>query len=590
MDDDYKECHLLEIDTNYHKTLIYFELNSKKTTQISLDDSIIKQFILTNDKINQVYILYGNKTLLIILKSHEYNTKQLIDDLCASIRSEFDLEFTQKQINTNFYLCSEITDDKLQIVSSDKSKSLKLIESKTGLKLKKIKKNIYFVGFLFQFELFDQLINDYKNHLIEPMNDISDWKEQYNNCSNKFMFTINKCDVYIFKADLSELNTDILINFTNPNLHPGYTGDGISRRIREKAGKQMQDCLKKILQTKSNSAFEDSECCETKTSGKLKGKYVFHSVCPKWNNYIIERLSKPSDINIEQFENLIQNTISNLFQLSNEDKFSNCSTIGLPVSSIENGGCFDLPLELFAHYFYTKLSRQSLNYINSICITSVQEETVGKLIDLFKNYSETCSNTLWTVPESPFNQLVSALIPLEQLSINCVKTKETSTNESNSPSSSSSSSISPVRIQRQIQRRPVYENHYHPITDVKIYIRKLNESCAGYERYRTILITFEVSDGIQKETHPKPGCPYKGIIKRAYLPDVKEHMELLAFYEKALKKGILFKLEWSKKYNDYAVQLNNDVMLKTSLNGGGKFGYPDFNYIDDLLIKARSFK
>ena len=51
---------------------------------------------------------------------------------------------------------------------------------------------------------------------------------------NKFEY-----DIYIFQADLTDLNTDALVNASNPDLHPGYDGDGISRRIREKGGKQM---------------------------------------------------------------------------------------------------------------------------------------------------------------------------------------------------------------------------------------------------------------------------------------------------------------------------------------------------------------
>lgn len=129
----------------------------------------------------------------------------------------------------------------------------------------------------------------------------------------------------------------------------------------------------------------------------------------------------------------------------------------------------------------------------------------------------------------------------------------------------------------------------YPFYDAKIYIRKVDQPCEGYEDFKSILITFDAPDGIQNNQHPKPGQPYKGTIKRAYLPEIKEHLEILAFYERALKAGMLFKIDFARSHNEYRVLLNQDVILKTNLFGGGKFGYPDPNYIENLLKMARSF-
>ena len=54
-------------------------------------------------------------------------------------------------------------------------------------------------------------------------------------------------------SSLSSNVKDALVNATNPNLHPGYTGDGIGRRIREKAGKQMHDACKRIIKQEAAS-------------------------------------------------------------------------------------------------------------------------------------------------------------------------------------------------------------------------------------------------------------------------------------------------------------------------------------------------
>lgn len=36
------------------------------------------------------------------------------------------------------------------------------------------------------------------------------------------------------------------------------------------------------------------------------------------------------------------------------------------------------------------------------------------------------------------------------------------------------------------------------ITEAKIFVRKIDEPCAGYEDFQTVVVTFEISDGIQK--------------------------------------------------------------------------------------------
>jgi len=82
-----------------------------------------------------------------------------------------------------------------------------------------------------------------------------DWTQYYLKSERHFNFRLKSVhlpsfsyDCYIFQADLTDLNCDALVNASNSSLHPGYySGDGVSGRIREKGGKQMQDSLKKIL-------------------------------------------------------------------------------------------------------------------------------------------------------------------------------------------------------------------------------------------------------------------------------------------------------------------------------------------------------
>ena len=128
-------------------------------------------------------------------------------------------------------------------------------------------------------------------------------------------------DVFVFHADLTELNTDGLVNATNANLHPGYDGDGIARRIREKAGKQLVDACKRILKQDRNSLnLNDSECVLTKAYGKLKAKYVLHTCCPTWAKYVA---NGNETNNLEsKFETVLEQTFANVIKLAHDPKLS----------------------------------------------------------------------------------------------------------------------------------------------------------------------------------------------------------------------------------------------------------------------------
>ena len=76
-------------------------------------------------------------------------------------------------------------------------------------------------------------------------------------------------------------------------------------------------------------------------------------------------------------------------------------------------------------------------------------------------------------------------------------------------------------------------------------------------------------------------------MKQAYLPKIEGHRELLALYDRALKSGNLFKIGLNKDTNEYRVQIDSEILLKTSMHGGGRFGYPDKNYISNLFNLAK---
>ena len=70
-----------------------------------------------------------------------------------------------------------------------------------------------------------------------------------------------------------------------------------------------------------------------------------------------------------------------------------------------------MPIELCAHTLYTQLVDFKLNdnlntSLKTICITSLELDTVKTLCDLFSSYNENYSTTSWAIPSSPFINLL----------------------------------------------------------------------------------------------------------------------------------------------------------------------------------------
>ena len=214
-------------------------------------------------------------------------------------------------------------------------------------------------------------------------------------------------DVYIFNADLTDLSTDALVNASNPNLHPGYNGDGISRRIREKSGKQMQDACKRILkQDRNSSALNDADVVFTKSYGKLKSKYVLHAIAPTWTKYVLNNNDK-----FDKFEPLLEQTFTNILKQANDPKLS-LNSIAFPVSNSSSGGAFDVPLDLCAHTLYTQLVDFPLvnTKLKTVCITSLELSTVKTLCEIFSTYTECYSTSTWAIPQSPMDRLLQQVL------------------------------------------------------------------------------------------------------------------------------------------------------------------------------------
>lgn len=931
---------LLAENHEYFSTLVYFEQAEQTLDELVIKEKI-KKIPSLDEHIQSIHVLHGQKNLLIVSKTNqdvnrvEASILNLFSDTYPSLKRA-DIPLTSQSAPPVLLAC-ELTDYQLRSLADDKQAAVRLVEAKTGLRSCLSSRNgkTYLTGLLFQFLILNEMFTENTRILAEINQNVTsnpsivasqiqpmkvntsesatttttttssrnklphlEWTTLYNESEVKGYFRIKPkqenesennmpdayYEIYMFVADLTDLNTDGLVNAANPNLHPGYIGDGIARRIREKAGKQMQDACKRIIRSeRNNEDIHESEVVLTKASGKLKSKYVLHAVAPSWTKHIINstvqysgNLSPTSSMSSmassltssptsstssasacigEKFEYLMEKTFANVLRQAHDPKLQ-LSSLAFPVSNTSIGGAFDLPVELCAHSLYTQLSDFKVSTstcLKTICITSLEPETVRAMCDFFATYTENYAESSWAVPLSPMQRLVNEALrdrvvekvddekeattdsssfekeaeltvtneelltenqetvtsqdpiqqnntlnnktetnsslnnlnmKLENLTVTIqVKSNGSESNGSGTPNSQSSSdntsrlisldgqtlaNIKQIRknkprtisnssvssyssdsgsgfdksrlnfnktnsrtvsessggnapsthvfktldmknkcdssclfCQRENKNQLVtcandncitvycqkcilnyfknQKNHKcpscrttveqtssspepkklmslqntapsnlslnnsaasgntgfnynrlkftntqsnsnhsssagsnnanqsqksghssnvrdgqlnakHAITKAKVFVKLLDESCDGYEKLKTIMVTFEIEDGIQSNNHPRPGLPYKGTTKKVYLPEVAEHREILAFYEKALHTGRLFKIAFSRTHDDYRVLLNQDVLLKTSLHGGGRFGYPDYNYIKDLLYMSRSCK
>ncbi|KAF1388769.1 hypothetical protein PFLUV_G00066080 [Perca fluviatilis] len=116
-------------------------------------------------------------------------------------------------------------------------------------------------------------------------------------------------------------------------------------------------------------------------------------------------------------------------------------------------------------------------------------------------------------------------------------------------------------------------------------------SLPGYEKYGTIIISYYIPSGIQKEEHPNPGQPYEGASRTAYLPDSSEGQRILKLLRRAFDQRLVFTVGRSTTSGRNNMVTWNDIHHKTSTHGGPThYGYPDPDYLrrvgDELKAKG----
>jgi len=92
-------------------------------------------------------------------------------------------------------------------------------------------------------------------------------------------YHIGKAKVLLVQGDITEMDTDAIVNAANSSL---MGGGGVDGAIHRKGGPKILEECKRIRATEWPSGLPTGKAVIT-TGGKLKAKYVIHTVGPVWH-------------------------------------------------------------------------------------------------------------------------------------------------------------------------------------------------------------------------------------------------------------------------------------------------------------------
>ena len=99
-------------------------------------------------------------------------------------------------------------------------------------------------------------------------------------------------------------------------------------------------------------------------------------------------------------------------------------------------------------------------------------------------------------------------------------------------------------------------------------VQQSSQNLPGYEGYGCYIITYAIPSGRQDNRHPRPGQPFSGTTRRAYLPANKEGSVVLKMLRKAFDNNLTFTVGRSYTTGQDNVVTWNDIHHKTSISGG----------------------
>lgn len=168
---------------------------------------------------------------------------------------------------------------------------------------------------------------------------------------------INKTMLELVQGDITEQDTDAIVNAANAALQ---MGGGVAGAIRRKGGPKIQEECNKIGGTFVGGAV-------ITTGGNLKAKYVIHAVGPRWGE--------------GNEDEKLKNATLNSLKLAEQN---NLKSISFPAIST---GIFGFPMKRAAEI----MLKTTIEYLKS---KTGLEKVVFVLYDTdsFKTFSETLKN------------------------------------------------------------------------------------------------------------------------------------------------------------------------------------------------------
>lgn len=123
--------------------------------------------------------------------------------------------------------------------------------------------------------------------------------------------------------------------------------------------------------------------------------------------------------------------------------------------------------------------------------------------------------------------------------------------------------------------------------DGKMKITILPQPLPGYRGVGTIQITYCINDGIQGPEHPHPGRPYRaiGFPRTAYLPNNQKGKKVLGLLQEAFDRKLIFTIGTSVTTGIQDAVTWNEIHHKTEWTNATGHGYPDPNYLDNVLTE-----
>lgn len=117
--------------------------------------------------------------------------------------------------------------------------------------------------------------------------------------------------------------------------------------------------------------------------------------------------------------------------------------------------------------------------------------------------------------------------------------------------------------------------------------RLIHQSLPGHNDCNTIEITYNIKSGIQGPEHPNPGQRYTtpGFPRVAFLPNNTKGTKVLSLLKEAFIRRLIFTVGTSVTSGAQNVVTWNEVHHKTEFQTRSGHGYPDPNYLDNVLME-----